>query len=441
VNLSVVKGNGEGTVLDGRYELLSCLGSGASGRVYRALDRRLARQVAVKVLRGELLHRIGHEFLSAEAITTAQLSNEHTPRIVEVVARSDSAYIVMELLEGETLEARLEREGPLPVQQVVDIALQACVALAEAHGCGIVHRDIKPANLFMARAADGAEVLKVLDFGVASPPENTTGLLGTPLYVAPECLSGEIATHPQIDIWSLGAVLYELLVGRSPFDARTMAEIFHRIAHAEPPSLDALELPEPLQRAITRCLEKDPSKRYPHVVELAYDLEPLASRRRRYDPERAAHVLAASRRRRDLPEHQRARESVTRHRVAFARAAARTPKQRWSAWSSTVAAIAGTVVVAMTVPSMVDRAQASSAPRRAQVEHLAAVASTAIRAQQLVEPSTPPAEQPVAAPSATTAKATPRRPWVASRRAASDGDIYEPTTTVVLEDIYLDPRE
>jgi serine/threonine-protein kinase len=188
----------------------------------------------------------------------------------------------MEHLHGEDLAARLARTGPLPVEEAVDFLMQACEAIAEAHGLGIVHRDLKPANLYCVRGSDGQATIKVLDFGISkvmdsaglhAPGEmtKTSVVVGSPFYMSPEQMQAPRTVDARTDIWSIGVILHELLAGNVPFFGETLPQIAVQVAKSPPPSLRELrsDIPPGLESVIERCLEKSPKKRYKSVAELA----------------------------------------------------------------------------------------------------------------------------------------------------------------------------
>lgn len=206
------------------------------------------------------------------------------------VARLDSGcpYIVMEQLEGMDLGLALWEDGPLSVPQAIDYLLQACDGLAEAHSLGIVHRDLKPGNLFLAKTPEGV-VLKVLDFGISkevSTPLRSVNRIartsltsagdpvGSPYYMAPEQMRASPDIDARADIWSLGAILFEMLTGQCPFEGDTMTEVCGKVLAEAPPSLGSLAngAASELDAVIARCLEKDPNLRYQTVTEFAQAL-------------------------------------------------------------------------------------------------------------------------------------------------------------------------
>jgi serine/threonine-protein kinase len=218
-------------------------------------------------------------------------------------------YIVMEYLEGkslaELLDARLfDRQGPMTPERVVEYLLQACEALAAAHAIGVIHRDVKPDNLFVTRHG-GLETLKLLDFGISKAAltellpgadvatSTTSFVLGTPLYMSPEQLRSLPDVDCRTDVWSMGAVMYELLSGRPPFHAASIPEICAAILDATPAPLP-VSCPEALQAVVMRCLEKDRARRFQSMAELAAALVPHAPGDARAYASRASSILRAS---------------------------------------------------------------------------------------------------------------------------------------------------
>jgi len=258
----------EGQLLAGRYRLLSLLGQGGAGDVWRAEDVELGRFVAVKMLRRREGDPVGAAArLRSEARAAAQLSHPNVISTYDVGTTADLVFLVMELVGGRDLAQLLRSEG-LPAQELVaDVAVQAARALDAAHAAGIVHRDVKPGNLLMA--ADGT--LKITDFGIAEAagmpnmrPNQAGGavLFGTAAYVAPEQVRGEPAT-PASDRYSLGCVLYELLAGTPPFTAGTVDEVLRQHLYADPVPLRNVrpDVEPGLGEAVMRLLAKDPTAR------------------------------------------------------------------------------------------------------------------------------------------------------------------------------------
>lgn len=276
----------------GPYEILSALGAGGMGEVYRARDPRLGREVAIKVLpSGSALDSERLRRFEQEAQATAALNHPNILAVFDIGSQDNAPYIVSELLEGETLRARLN-SGSLPVRKAVDYALQVARGLAAAHDHGIFHRDLKPENIFITR--DGN--VKILDFGLAklTMPEpgaagmsaqatldSVTGrgvLLGTLGYMSPEQCRGA-AIDARSDIFSFGAVLYEMISGKRAFRGDSTADTISAILKEEPPDLAATgrDVPPMLERIVHHCLEKDPAARFQSARDIAFALEALSS--------------------------------------------------------------------------------------------------------------------------------------------------------------------
>ncbi len=257
----------------GSYRLVELLGHGGMGEVWRAEHRMLARDAAIKLVRGGT-DASGREMMARferEAKATAALRSPHTVQLYDFGRSDDGAfYYVMELLEGFTLEEIVRRFGPLPAGRVVHLLRQVCHSLAEAHAAGLVHRDIKPGNIFVARYGGDPDFVKVLDFGLvktlaASAADLTqAGLLaGTPAFMPPEMALGR-AVDGRTDLYALGAVGYTLLTGVPVFERKTALETIHD--HASTPPIPpsrrvATPVPADLERVILDCLAKEPDER------------------------------------------------------------------------------------------------------------------------------------------------------------------------------------
>jgi len=272
----------------GPYEIQSLLGAGGMGEVYRARDARLDRIVAVKVLPssfsadGDRMQRFAQEARAAAA-----LNHPNILSIFDIGDEHGSPYVVSELLEGETMRERL-RNGPLSSRKAIDYGLQVARGLAAAHEKGIVHRDLKPENLFVT--GDGR--VKILDFGLAklTRPEAGSGddaptvhavtepglIMGTAGYMSPEQVRGQTA-DARSDIFSFGAILYEMISGKRAFHGESSADTMSAILKEEPPELSetARNVPAGLERIVRHCLEKNPSQRFHSAGDLAFDLESL----------------------------------------------------------------------------------------------------------------------------------------------------------------------
>lgn len=278
-----------GELVAGKYRLERLIGAGGMGKLFAAHDLTLDRQVAIKFLLGGSGEGLDRARFLREARAMARLSSEHVPRTYEVgQLPGGEPYLVIELLSGRDLSGELERRGgAVTPEQAAAWVIEACEGLAEAHALGMVHRDIKPQNLFLAERRDGTQVIKVLDFGISKAQSmldpaltGTATPMGTPLYMAPEQFRSARDVEVTADVWSMGAVLYELVAGKPPFDADTLFGLYEAVHHGEPPALVARdgELPEGFERIIRQCLHKEPSKRYPDLLSLVADLATFAPR-------------------------------------------------------------------------------------------------------------------------------------------------------------------
>ncbi|HZU82574.1 MAG TPA: serine/threonine-protein kinase [Polyangiaceae bacterium] len=283
----------KGDLLAGKYRVERVLGSGGMGVVVAARHLQLDVLVALKFMTEEARQDpdLVGRFLR-EARAAAQLRSEHIARVSDVgTLESGAPYQVIEYLEGCDLEAVLESDGPLPIDAAVEYAIQACDGLEQAHRAGIVHRDIKPSNLFLTTGAKGRPCIKVLDFGISKFQglgASTTSsklrgtharvVLGSPSYMAPEQMREARSVDRRVDIWALGATLYELVTGRLPFEAESLLELAFRIAQTEPTAPRALraEIPPALEAIVLKCLEKDRARRFDSAQQLAAALAPFA---------------------------------------------------------------------------------------------------------------------------------------------------------------------
>lgn len=261
-----------GQTLDDRYSIEEMIGKGGMGVVYRAKQRYLEREVALKVLRKDMSEDSANvkRFLQ-EARAISSLVSPHTVTVFDFgVSKDGLMYFTMEMLDGESLHGLLRREGLVHYRRAVDFAVQACRSLSEAHKKQIWHRDIKPENVFVTRDEDGEDLVKILDFGIAklgpaSPNLTATGMIcGTPQYLSPEQAQGGEVDH-RSDLYSLGVVLYEMLAGEPPFVGETAVKtVFHHVTMPPPPLLEknpALAIPTELADAVMWTLEKFPGGR------------------------------------------------------------------------------------------------------------------------------------------------------------------------------------
>lgn len=300
-SIETIWGLRQGAVLSGKYRIGATLGVGGMGVVVSAHHVQLDERVAIKFLLPKgLMNPETVERFSREARLAVKIKSAHVARVLDVAATELGApYIVMEYLEGQDLATWAQQNQPSH-EQLVDLMLQACEGLAEAHRLGIVHRDVKPGNLFIVRGSDGCPEVKILDFGISkvsseSPSESITRasvLMGSPPYISPEQLRSARDVGPQTDIWALGAVLYELLAGSPPFSAGSLPDLCLQVTTRPPPALREQhpEVPPQLERVILKCLEKDPEHRYGSVARLAADLAEFASPRARLSLERLAGI-------------------------------------------------------------------------------------------------------------------------------------------------------
>jgi tRNA A-37 threonylcarbamoyl transferase component Bud32 len=269
-----------GDVLGGRYELLSLLGSGGMGHVFVARQTRTNRKYALKVMRTETSLATGARArFEREAKLAGSLGH---PGIVAVHDYDETPaglrYLVMDLLHGETLDARLERQRTLPFEEALRIACEVASALGTAHAQGLVHRDIKPPNIFLVRDPDGSERAVVLDFGVVKDLKEqcvnvtSTGMaVGTPFYMAPEQALGH-AVDARVDVYALGCVIYEMLSGEPPFVDDRVAQLITRLLTEAPAPISQLApcaIPHGFDAVVARALAKTPAERTASMQDFA----------------------------------------------------------------------------------------------------------------------------------------------------------------------------
>ncbi len=269
----------------GRYRLEAPIGRGGQSEVWLAWDASLERQVALKLLDGDVATADARQLFEREAKLASQLESPHAVRVYDFGASDDgTAYLAMEYLPGEDLSTIVGSHGPLPPARAIHFAVQACRALEDAHAIGLVHRDVKPANLRVTKAGDAWDVLKLVDFGIArrrtpEPDHSTVAgrLRGTPAYMSPEACRGEPAA-PAADVYSLGATLYHLVAGQPPFVGDDVEIVSAQLTAAVPPPSKrrGSEIPVDLERVVLRCLEKHPGDRYPSARALREALEACA---------------------------------------------------------------------------------------------------------------------------------------------------------------------
>jgi hypothetical protein len=265
------------TELAGKYEERGTLGAGAMGTVVEAFDRMIERRVAVKLVKlpggGDSEAEEAHARFRREAQAAGRLSHANIVGVYDYGENRDTAWIVMELVEGGTLKGVIDRGERMPVAEVVRLMDQVLAALAYSHGRGVVHRDIKPANIMLTGDRAGAASVKIADFGIARIESSTMTqvgtVMGTPSYMAPEQLRGE-PVDARADIWAAGVVLYQLLTGEKPFEGNYTA-LLHRVLNTEPPppSQLAVSAPRALDAVVARALAKRPADRFPSAAAFA----------------------------------------------------------------------------------------------------------------------------------------------------------------------------
>jgi eukaryotic-like serine/threonine-protein kinase len=275
-----------GTLVSGRYKVLRLLGKGGMGAVYEVEHQLIGRHFALKTLHPEFL-RNGEAVtrFHREARAAAAIGDEHIIEVNDMGNLDDGApFIVLELLHGEDLAHVLKKTGPMTLGRAIKIARQACSALDKAHQKGIVHRDIKPDNIFILER-NGADFVKLLDFGISKVQESALGLsgggltktgmaVGTPYYMAPEQVTGERSIDARADVYALGAVVFEMLMGRVPFDATTFPGLVLKVMQDPPPPICGFrkDVPPELEAVVHKALAKAPGDRFANISEFGDQL-------------------------------------------------------------------------------------------------------------------------------------------------------------------------
>jgi serine/threonine-protein kinase len=443
--------------LGGRYLLRQVIGRGAMGQVFAATDTSTGDEVAVKVLRPELVSDPDAvaRFMRERQILTS-ISSSATVRVIDLVAEDQTLAIVMELIRGEDLRRYLRAEGTLPPAEAVSLAIQLLNGLAAVHAAGVVHRDIKPENLLLDIASGGV-TLKVTDFGVArlsygASLTKLSSLIGTPEYMAPE-LAEAGSAGPSADLYSAGIVLYEMLSGRTPFAGGPPMAVLRRHADMAPPAVPGI--PASLWDELSRMLAKDPAGRPASAADAAEALASQAAALARLPalasmPEPTAYQRVAAPAGGDVPDGDGA--TVVRRRERGAepppgaapgppgrRAPARRgTRRRRTAITAVAVAVAITVASAITVPRWLHRSSKPSAvaalgatravlptPQPSGSSPSATATGTASAAAPAVKsPAAPASSQPAAAgtvvaPPASTAPAPAPAPAAAAPAPAS----------------------
>jgi len=271
--------------IDGRYRICGIVGQGGMGTVYEAEQIALGRRVALKVLHSaQKGRRESVERFQREARAASSIGHPNICEVYDVGRLSDGRpYMVMELLRGCTLAERIDNERSLPVRESIDIIMQVLSALVAAHDKAIIHRDIKPENVFLAERVGCPAVVKILDFGIHKARDEASlsltrdgTVMGTPYYMAPEQARGEPFDH-RIDLFACGVMLYEITVGRRPFDGDEYNALMRSILHEQPVDPCSLrpDLPKALTGILRRALQKDPTLRYPDATAFLVELDAL----------------------------------------------------------------------------------------------------------------------------------------------------------------------
>jgi serine/threonine-protein kinase len=295
-----------GELIGDRYRVERVIAEGGMGVIVAARHLELEETVAIKFLKDEFASKpeiVGR--FAREAKAAAKIKCEYTATVHDVGISTDRGpYIVMEYLEGRDLEAVLQSDRRIPYARAVELMMQAGEAIGVAHANGIIHRDIKPANLFLVKSEHDVPIVKVLDFGVSKAAltgnmfggaislVKTQSLVGSPIYMSPEQIRGNQESGFAADIWSMGAVLYELVTGATAFTGSSITELCAAVLETEPLPITAriADVPAGLSDTIMRCLEKDPAKRWPTVAELVVALAPYAPKRARMSVDRVVAV-------------------------------------------------------------------------------------------------------------------------------------------------------
>jgi serine/threonine-protein kinase len=272
-----------GATFAGKYRVDRVLGEGGMGIVVAAHHLELDQTVAIKFLLDDIARNVeGAERFRREARAAAKIQSDHVVRVLDVgLLDSGERYMVMEYLDGHDLAEELRQQGPLPLDVAVRHVLEALDAITQAHAAGIVHRDLKPANLYLARRPDGARRIKVLDFGISKSMGITTSeqlsltrtsaWIGSPLYMAPEQMQSARDVDARADLWSLGAILYELIAGQPPYLAESLPQLCNLLLTTDVQPLREVrgDVPPGLNDVVMRCLSRPVDRRWQSAAELS----------------------------------------------------------------------------------------------------------------------------------------------------------------------------
>lgn len=414
-----------GDVVDGKYRIDAVIGVGGMGAVARGMHLVLGEPVALKFLRADRdADSVIHERFLQEGRIAARLKGERLVRVLDAARSAEGfVYLVMECLEGEDLGRRLAREGPFDPVEAAWLGVQMCEALSPAHERGVVHRDIKPSNLFLLAGAEPDRCLKLLDFGISKVLADanadcgltsSSASLGSPLYMSPEQMQAPGSVDERTDIWSVGAVLHEVLTGASPFRSESLPGTVARILSADATPVNVPGGDERAWRALlARCLAKDPEDRYQDVRELGRALVPLCGSRAAAAAERVDRLLAS--RSLDGVSADTTTPGWTAHRGTSA------AQGRWGLWLGglLVVGLGGALVLPGLRETPPERAVHHEAPAEAAGERVEP-------ARQPVEPAAPaasiepkgvaPVVEPLPPPPSSAARLPRRRATAAPPR-------------------------
>jgi serine/threonine-protein kinase len=417
-------------LIAGKYQVIRVIGQGGMGVVVEARHTTLDERVAIKMLLpGYSLQADSTPRFIREARAAVRIKSPHVARVSDVGTLDDGRpYMVMEYLEGCDASQLLRDAGPLSIPDAIELIVQACHAIAEAHGLGIVHRDLKPANLFVTRHTDGAPLVKVLDFGISKMVEEGIDALtrsattvGSALYMSPEQMKQSRSVDHRTDIYALGITLFEFLTGRQPFIAETYAALCVEVATGTPTPLTELrpDVPEQLARTIEQAYARDREHRHQSVAAFMLALAPFAPESVKPLLERTARAAGLLQRGANLaiptassgpsgaPTGAQFASATTNRNTA-----ATESRSAWPLMLVCGTAFAVVASIGVVIATQLSAPEPSTAPASAPQTELA-VPSTPVEAAPIVQADPPPA--PSASVSASAPKLEPKPPVVGQR--------------------------